>query len=300
MNPYFKQDHIQGFIATLFSFLIWGLSPIYWQVIKSVPALEILCHRIVWSMVFAAVILTFKKGWTEGFRKAANLKCAVLLTLSSILVGANWFVYIWSVTNGHMVEASLGYYINPLVNVVLGVLFFKDKLNRLQAVAIGLAVLGVTNQIVEFGQFPWIALSLAFSFGFYGLVRKIADIGSLPGLFFEALALTPIAGGYLVHLAMNGTGAFTLSDVNMDLMLIGAGPLTASPLILFAFGAKRLSLITVGVTQYLSPTCMFLLGVLVYGEPFSNKEFLTFAFIWAGIGFYTYNGLKGLRASRPH
>lgn len=295
MNDYYNQDNFKGFSATLAAFLLWGLLPIYWQMLKTVPALEILCHRIVWSTVFAAAILTYKKGWAESFRAVANLKCAAFLTLSSLLVGSNWFVYIWSVNHGHMVDASLGYYINPLVNVILGVIFFRDRLNRLQLIAIGLACLGVANQIAAFGQVPWIALSLALSFGFYGLVRKVVDIGALSGLFFEALVLTPVAGGYLIHLALNGQGAFNFTDLGQAAILVGAGPMTATPLILFAFGARRLSLITVGVVQYLSPTCMFLLGVLVYGEPFGNREFITFALIWAGIAFYTYNGIKDIR-----
>jgi len=288
-----------GIGAAIGAFLIWGLLPMYWKALSAVPALQILCHRIVWSLVFLALVVTVRRGW-GGVRQALRSRRDVLLLAAgSVLISINWFLYIWAVNHGHVVESSLGYYINPLVNVLLGFAFFRDRLRRWQVVAIVLAAAGVLNLVWQFGRAPWIALALAVSFGMYGLVRKVATVESVNGLFFETLVLGLPAAGYLGWQEMQGLGALGHLDIGTDLLLISAGVVTATPLVLFAFAARRLRLATVGVLQYIAPTGMFLLGVFAYGEPFSPAHLTTFALIWAGIALYTADGLRGLRRPRP-
>ncbi|MFW6323721.1 MAG: EamA family transporter RarD [Desulfovibrionales bacterium] len=280
-----------GLAAGLAAFLAWGLLPVYWKAVQTVPAFEILCHRIVWSAVFSALILTFQKRWAEiktAFQRSANRR---YLLLSGSLVATNWGVYIWAVNSGHVVQASLGYYINPLVNVILGFLFFGDRPRPLQKVAILAATLGVLNIVVSFGRLPWISLVLAFSFGLYGLARKKMKVESLPGLFIETTALAIPAGGYLLWLAHAGTGALGQAGWTIDALLLGAGAVTSMPLLAFTFAARRLSLVTVGILQYLAPTCMFLLGVFAYGEPFTPVHLITFLLIWVGVAIYTVEGI---------
>jgi chloramphenicol-sensitive protein RarD len=276
-----------GLLAGLGAFVAWGLLPIYWKGLGQVPALEILCHRIVWSALFSGLILTALGRWHEAglvIRVAANRR---MIWLSGLLIGVNWFVYIWAVNAGHVVESSLGYYINPLVNVLFGVLFFKDRLRRLQLAAILLATLGVANLILTLGIFPWISLVLAFTFGLYGLVRKTMRVESLPGLFFETSTLSVPAVAYLGWLFLTGTSGMGSLGPGIDLMLVGAGAVTSLPLLAFAFSTRRLRLVTVGILQYIAPTCMFLLGVFVYGEPFTRAHLITFACIWAGVALYS-------------
>ncbi len=284
-----------GVPAALIAFLIWGLLPIYWKALAAVPPMQILCHRVAWSLVFLALVVTVRRGWGPLRRALTSRRDLALLAVSSVLVSSNWFLYIWSVNNGHVVESSLGYYINPLVNVLLGFLFFRDRLSRVQAMAIGLATLGVLNMVWQFGRAPWIALTLAVSFGLYGLVRKVASVESVHGLFYETLVLGLPAVGYLVWEEAHGVGALGHLGLGQDLLMAGAGVVTATPLVLFAFAARRLRLATVGVMQYIAPTGMFLLGVFVYGEAFTTVHLTTFALIWAGVALYTADGLRSLR-----
>ncbi|MFP4317167.1 MAG: EamA family transporter RarD [Desulfovibrionales bacterium] len=279
-----------GLLAGLAAFLAWGLLPIYWKALGQVPAMEILCHRIVWSLVFSAAILSVQHRWRETGRAIRIPENRRMMWLSSLLIAINWFVYIWAVNSGHVVEASLGYYINPLVNVLLGFLFFKDRLRPLQSAAIVLACLGVLNLVVSYGRIPWISLVLAFSFGVYGLTRKMMHVESLPGLFFETAVLSIPAGGYLIWLSLTGVAALGSLGPGTDMLLLGAGAVTSIPLLLFGLSARRIRLVTVGILQYLAPTCMFLLGVFVYGEPFTTSHLITFSCIWAGVGLYTFEG----------
>ncbi|BBD09116.1 RarD protein, DMT superfamily transporter [Desulfovibrio ferrophilus] len=260
-----------------------------------VPALELLCHRIAWSLLFLGLVLTTTGRMAEVYSALKSPRIMLPLTISSALISINWFTYIWAVNSGHVVESSLGYYINPLVNVILGFIFFKDRLRPLQMLAILLALAGVINLIVAYGHFPWIALTLAFSFGFYGLVRKIVHVESAPGLFLETLILGLPAAAYLLHLWGQNTGALGAYGLQADALMVGAGAATALPLMAFAFGARRLSLVTLGVLQYVAPTCMFLLGIFAYDETFTPAHMTTFLLIWAGIGLYTVDGVKRLR-----
>ncbi|WP_316899378.1 EamA family transporter RarD [Pseudodesulfovibrio indicus] len=298
MPAYDPKQTTYGFIAALAAFLVWGLLPIYWKSLITVDPFEILCHRVVWSLVFISVILTVMKGWGDTFAPLKSRRDLLILTCSSLMIGGNWLLYIWAVNTGHVLETSLGYYINPLVNVLLGFVFFRERLRPLQLVAIGLAALGVINSVVSHGELPWISLALAVSFGLYGLLRKIASVESLPGLFLETMVLGPFALGYILWLQAHGTSALFHQGLDVDLLLVGAGVVTASPLIGFAFGARRLQLATVGVLQYLAPSIAFLLGVYVYKEPFSPSHLLTFAFIWSGLAVYTAESVFTIRKVR--
>ncbi len=296
------RSYLSGLAAATFAYVCWGLLPIYWKVLGQVPALEIICHRVVWSLVFTGALLVALGRLGEVFRALRTRRDMLLLAASSSLIGLNWFLYVWAVNDGHVLEASLGYYLNPLVNVVLGVAVFGDRLGRPQRIAVGLAALGVAVQLVAQGRLPWIALALAISFGLYGMVRKLMSVESLPGLFLETLFLTVPAGGYLGWLYLSGLGAMGHLGLGTDLLLAGAGVVTGLPLLAFAFGARRITMTTLGILQYLGPTGMLLLGVLVYGESFGPSQAVTFGLIWAGVALYTvdgFNRLRGLRLRQP-
>lgn len=280
-------DPIGGILASAAAFLIWGLSPVYWKCLTEVPATEIILHRILWSFLLLVPLLALLGRWRAFTRALTHPTTLAMLVASALLVGANWFIYIWAVNNEHMLQASLGYYINPLVNVFLGMLFLKERLRRAQVLALGLAATGVLYLTLSQGVFPWVALSLAFSFGFYGLIRKVAPVDALPGLAVETLVLSVPAGLLLLHLHRSGQGAFMQMGLGTDLLLAGTAPLTAVPLLLFTVGARRITLTTLGFIQYLGPTGMFLLGVWAYGEPFSQVQAITFTLIWTALGIFT-------------
>ncbi len=285
----------RGALAAVCAFLLWGLFPLYWKALKSVSPGELLCHRIVWSAAFVAVALALSRRFREVAAVFRNRRGVAVLLTSSLVISGNWFLYIWAVNAGHVVECSLGYYINPLVNALLGVVFLRDRLRPLQIAAIGLAAFGVAVSVAGYGEFPWISLTLAVSFGFYGLLRKVAAVESLPGLFFETALLTIPGAVYLVFLEVTGEAAFGHADFRINALLVGAGLATSLPLVLFAYAARRITLPALGVAQYIAPTCMFILGVWLYGEPLGTTGILTFAFIWAGVLLYVGEGLHFMR-----
>jgi chloramphenicol-sensitive protein RarD len=280
-------DPLSGILASAAAFLIWGLSPAYWKCLAPVPATQIILHRIVWSFLLLLPLLAVQRRWREFTRALGHLPILSILTASALLLCANWFIYIWAVNNGHILQASLGYYINPLVNVFLGMVFLKERLRRAQILALVLAGSGVFYLTLTYGVFPWIALSLALSFGSYGLIRKVAPVAALPGLAVETLILSIPAALLLIHLHRTGGGAFLNLGTGIDLLLAGTAPLTAVPLLLFTLGARKISLTTLGFIQYLAPTGMFLLGVWVYHEPFSHVQAVTFGLIWAALGIFS-------------
>ena len=284
-----------GILAAASSFVSWGLLPLYWKSLSGVPALEIICHRVVWSVFCTGLLLLFTGGFAGMGKTLWTRRSLILLACSATLIGGNWYLYIWSVNAGHVLEASLGYYLNPLVNVVLGMAVFRDRLSRTQALAVGLAACGVAVQLAARGRLPWIALALAVTFGLYGMVRKLMALDSLPGLFAETLVLALPAGGWLAWLAVAGQGGLGHLGLGTDMLLVGAGVVTTLPLLAFAFGARRITMTTLGVLQYLSPTGMLLLGVLVYGESFGTAQAATFGLIWAGVILYTVDGLRKLK-----
>lgn len=279
-----------GTLAALSAYIFWGLLPVYWKTIEHVPAQEILGHRIVWSLAVTLGLLAVRRQW--GWLKQAARQPKTLLPYvgAAALLTINWFVYIWANNSGHIVETSLGYFINPLVNVLLGVVFLQERMRPGQWAAIGLAFAGVAYMTLNYGQAPWIALTLAFSFGFYGLIHKTGTLESVQGLNVETALMFLPAFGYLTYLGSRGTGAFGQASVGTTSLLGLAGFVTAIPLILFAYGARRVQLTTLGVLQYVAPTLQFLLGVVVYGESFTQARLIGFSLIWAALLLYTAEG----------
>ena len=286
-----------GVASTASAFMLWGLLPIYWKLLDTVPAFQILSHRTIWSLVFLLALLFASKRLGEvktALRSKRNRWC---LAGGSLMLAANWGIYIWAVTHEHIIEASLGYYITPLINVILGYLVFQDRLNRLQLAAIGLAVVGVAVMVVRYGHFPWLALSIALSFALYGMIRKLADVESMPGLFLETTILSPFMLVFLLWQENVGLGAFLHNGFKTDALLLLSGVATSVPLLLFAHGARRISFITVGLLQYITPTMAFLLGCLVYGEEFKPSHVLGFGCIWLALALYTFDGVRRYKDS---
>ena len=253
-----------GILYAALAFLCWGLFPIYFHALDGVPPMQILAHRMLWSLGFLLIILVLRRQW-KWLSVVRQPRVFFSFVLSALLLSANWLVYIWSVTNHHVIEASLGYFINPLVNIMLGYLILKERLRTVQWVAIAIAALGVGWLTWQTGTVPWIALFLAFSFGSYGLLRKTAALGALEGLSFETIVLFPLAAAYVIWLTLEGQNVFINTDSDTTrVLLVMAGPLTAIPLLLFASGARKIPLSILGLLQYLSPTLQFLLGVWLF------------------------------------
>ncbi len=282
-----------GLVYGIGAYTLWGVLPLYLHLLKSVPLAQVLSHRVLWSLLLlGAVILATRR--LRPLLAVARGRVLAMLIGSAILIAINWFVYIWAVANEHLVEASLGYFINPLVNVALGMLLLGERLDRLQAGAIGVAGIGVAILAATGGGAIWISLSLALSFGVYGLIRKLAAIDALGGLTIETAILAPVALAVLVYASGDGSAAFG-RDRTMDLLLILAGPVTAAPLLLFAAGAKRLRYTTMGLLQFIAPTLQFLEAVLVYHEPIRPAQLATFALIWLGCGLYAWSSIAASR-----
>jgi len=286
-----------GIVYAALAFVWWGLFPLYFRLVTTVPAPEILAHRVVWCLLCLALVLTGRRQWGWLRRVVRQPRVLAAFVASALLIGANWLAYIWAVNHGHVIEASLGYFITPLVNVLLGVTLLHERLRRLQWLALAIAAAGVLWLTVQAGRPPWIALSLALSFGGYGLLRKIAVLGALEGLTLETLLLAPLALLVLAFAASQGSASFPAPDALTNLWIVALGPITAVPLLLFAAGARRLSMATLGIVQYLGPTIQFLLGVWVFGEPFSGARFVGFAGIWLALVIYTLDGWRVSRAA---
>lgn len=280
-----------GVIYAALAFLSWGLFPLYFRAISEVPPSQILLHRMLWSLAFLAVVLAVRRQWKWLPQLLAGPRAVAAFVASAVLLSANWLVYIWAVNNNHVVEASLGYFINPLVNIMLGYFFLHERLRAGQWGAIALAAAGVAWLAWQAGNMPWIALALAFSFGAYGLMRKTAPLGALEGLSFETMVLFPFALAYLAWLSFSGNNAFTAVDGTTQWLLVALGPLTAVPLLLFAAGARRIPLSVLGLLQYISPSIQFLLGVLLFQEAFSAARLVGFVMIWAALALYAAEGL---------
>ncbi len=280
-----------GILIGIATYILWGLLPIFWRAIHQVPALEILGHRMVWSLLFVIAILTLRKDW--GWLKPALRQPRILGTyaLAAALLSVNWFTYIWGVNAGFIVETSLGYFINPLVSMLLGVLFLGERLRRGQVAAVGLAVVGVLYLTVDYGRLPWIALVLAFSFGLYGLIKKTAPLSSVQGFTIETTTMFLPALAYLVYLQFSGGASFATQGSFVTVMLFLTGAVTSIPILLFGTAARRIPLSMIGFLQYIAPTLQFLLGVLVYKEPFPPSRLVGFIIIWTALVVYTLEGL---------
>ena len=260
----------------------WGFFPIYWKQLQHVPALQLLGHRIGWSfLLLVAVIFITRRA--QNFRAALNRRTFAIYSVAAVLIGVNWLIYVWAVNAGYVVETSLGYFINPLLSVLLGVVILHERLRPAQWLPIVLAAVGVAYLTAVYGSLPWIALALAFSFGFYGLVKKIAPLTSVFGLTLETGILFIPAIGYLLYAERAGTAAFLHTGAQADWLMIGAGLVTTVPLLLFASAAHEIPLSTIGLLQYIAPTFQFLLGVFLYHEPFDRTHFIGFAIVWVAL-----------------
>lgn len=284
MNP--------GILYAASAFVLWGIFPLYFHAIREVPPLEILGHRMLWSLAFLAIVLTVRQQWKWLPRVVRQPRVLGAFIASALLLSSNWFVYIWSVNNGHVLDASLGYFINPLINVMLGMLVLKETLRRGQWLAIGVAACGVAWLTWSAGELPWIALILGMSFACYGLLRKTAALAALEGLSLETMLLFPLALAYVAWLTVQGQNTFINTDTGATRWLLAAaGPLTAIPLLLFATGARQISMSALGLLQYISPTLQALLGVWVFHEAFPMERLIGFVIIWTALVLYVAEGL---------
>lgn len=289
-----ETDSRIGLISGFSAYFIWGLFPIYFVATRSVPALEILAHRIVWSLPFGLLILLFRRQIRETVSVFAKPRTLALLALASVSLAANWGVYIYAIQIDQIFQGSLGYYINPLIYVLVAVVFFNEKLSRMQGIAIALAAAGVGVLTVYGGQFPGISLFLAASFTAYGVLRKVIDVGAMPGLMVEVVILLGPALAYMIWLAGTGDMVFG-QERKLDALLLLAGPVTVVPLLFFAFAARRIRLSTLGILQFLGPTMQFALGVY-YGEAFTPAHAVCFTLIWVGVAVFAFDALRKQRA----
>jgi chloramphenicol-sensitive protein RarD len=287
-----------GLPCAVSAYLIWGLTPIYFKALAAVPAFEILMHRIIWSFIFLLPLVVVLKRGRPLLAALKTARTLLMLGASTLLVAFNWFLFIWAINSNHILQTSLGYYINPLVNVSLGMLFLKERLRPLQVAAVFMAATGVLYLTVFYGEFPWVALCLAFSFGFYGLIRKVAPVGALEGLAVETFLLCIPASAYLFYLDGLGQGTIFRVSLRVDFLLMAAALVTAVPLLLFTLGARRLHLTTMGFLQYIAPSCTFMLAVLMYAEPFSQAQAVTFVIIWSALAVFSTDAVLFYRRSR--
>ncbi|MDW3124132.1 EamA family transporter RarD [Vibrio sp. 1974] len=298
MTPEEQQRARQGVLLAVGAYTMWGIAPMYFKSIAQVSPLEILSHRVIWSFFLLAALLHFGRHWRSVYHIATDKKKIAYLLSSSVLIGGNWLIFIWAVNSNHMLDASLGYYINPLINVLLGMVFLGERLRKLQWFAVVLAGCGVLVQLIVFGSVPIVAMALAMSFGFYGLLRKKVAVGAQTGLFVETLILLPAAAVYLLFIASSPTANMIENPWQLNTLLIAAGVVTTLPLLCFTGAATRLKLSTLGFFQYIGPSLMFLLAVLIYGETFTMDKAITFAFIWGALVVFSFDGLRNNSRSR--
>ncbi|MCE0491649.1 EamA family transporter RarD [Pantoea sp. Mb-10] len=286
------QQTRQGIGYALGAYFIWGIAPAYFKLVKAVPPTEIMTHRVIWSALFMLILITLSRSWKQVSKVVTQPKKVLLLALTALTIGGNWLLFIWAVNNQHMLEASLGYFINPLINVVFGMLFLRERFRRLQWLAVALATLGVLVQLWQFGSLPIIALGLALSFAFYALLRKKIQVDAQSGMLIETAWLFPLAAIYLFGFADSATSHLSANPLMLNLKLVAAGIVTTIPLMLFAAACARLRLSTVGFFQYLGPTLMFLLAVLFYGEHLTTDKLVTFGFIWLALAIFIVDAVR--------
>ena len=290
----------RGLFFALGAYLFWGFAPVYFKLVADVPAQEVLAHRIVWSVpvtLLLLFILRQPQQWLAIFKDSRML---TKLVVSATLVSFNWFIFVWAIANNRILDTSLGYFINPLLTIALGVVVLKEKLNRLKLLALLCAAAGVAWQVVVIGGVPWVSLGLACSFALYGLMRKQIVVSALNGLMIETLVLSPIAAAYLLWIGFASHGAFLAVSWSTDILLVMAGLITVIPLAMFAAGARRLTLTSMGFLQYLSPSCTFLLAIFIYHEPFTSSRLASFMCIWLGLALLTWDSIKAYRAQNHH
>lgn len=288
-----------GMLYGAFSFVLWGVLPLYWKLLQAVPPLEILYHRIFWSFVIMVAVVFLSKKWESMVDIFCDVRKLIPVFLCGILISINWYIYIYAVNTDQVIEASMGYYMNPLVMVMLGVTVFKERLNRWQLSAIVLAALGVIIVTVQYGRVPWIALVLACSFAIYGLVKKMVAVDSIIGLTMETLIVMPVALFFIIKLETGGTGTFVTAPFALSLILAGSGIVTATPLLLYARGIEKTTFSMIGFLQYIAPSINLFLGIFVFKEHFTLSHLISFCFIWAGLVIFTMSNVGILRESLP-
>ena len=299
VDPSFTSDQAAARIGVAYgvaAYVWWGLCPVYFKAMAQVPPLQVLGHRIVWSVLLLGGLIAWQRRWEDVRVVCRDRQTLFRLFLTTILIANNWGVFIWAVANGELLQASFGYFINPLFNVLLGMVFLRERLRRMQIISVLLAAAGVGYLISVYGSVPWVALILALSFGFYGLLRKTMKADALVGLSVETALLAPLALLYLIAMDFRGTGVFLRQGWGWDVLLASAGVITAVPLLWFAAAARRLRYATIGFIQYLAPTGQFLLAVLAFGEPFTRRHLISFTCIWTALVLYS---IDTLRVSRP-
>lgn len=279
-------DRRNGLLAAAAAFAIWGLTPIYWKAVEAVSVQELLALRILWAVPLAAGLLAMRRGWSDVRRVFTSRRTTSALLLTAALVGSNWFVFLLAVEDGQILQSSLGYFINPLLSIVLGFVFLGERLRAVQWVAVALAAAGVVNQVLAVGELPWIALVLAGTFGLYGLFRKTVAVSALPGFFVEVAVLAPLGFAYMAWVVSRAESTLVVADGGTQWIIPVAGAITVAPLVLFSYGARRIPLATVGVLQFLAPTGHFVLATQVYGEPFTASHVTTFVLIWSALALY--------------
>jgi chloramphenicol-sensitive protein RarD len=297
MNQFRPSRSAVGYICALCSGLIWGITPIYFKALSAVPPVEILMHRMVWSSLLLLILLCGLRRWQRWFALIGSRRALSIFTVTALLVAGNWFVYIWAVHHGFIVQASLGYFIYPLVSVMLGMVFLRERLRPAQTIAVLLAGTGVACLAVSHGRFPWISLALAFLFSFYALIRKVAKADALEGLTAEMFLMVVPAILYLVYLGRSRQAVFLSAGWTTDALLMGTALITAVPLLLFNIGGRRLPLSHLSFMQYLAPTCQFLIGLFLYREPFSPAQLVTFILTWLALIIFTVDSIRQLKSA---
>lgn len=292
------REERSGLIAGIAAFATWGLIPVYWKLFRHLPAIEILAHRFVWTTIFLVALLSWQGRWPEVREAMGSRRALLYCVASGLAISINWLFFIWAVNVGRIIETSLGYFMTPLVNVLFGATFLRERLTRWQLISVLLALIGVLNLTFGYGKFPWLAIILCLSFGLYGLLRKKSGVRPIPGLFLETTLLTPIAAGYLVYLGQAGIGTLGSAAWSFVLILMTTGVVTGLPLVWFGHAARNLRMTTVGFFQYLAPSCSFFLGVFLYREPFTHAHFITFVFIWIALAIFTAEAIWRWRAGR--
>ena len=288
-----------GLVAGVAAFVTWGIVPVYWKLLRFVPAGEILAHRFVWTCVFMVLLLSWQARWGEVFANLRSHRTALFCAASGVAIAVNWGVFIWAVNAGHVLETSLGYFMTPLVNVLFGAIFLRERLTRLQFLSVLLATGAVLYLTLGFGRLPWIALTLCFSFGLYGLLRKVSGAAPIPGLFLETTIIVPLAFGWLFYIGGTAGPHFGRASFGLSLLLVSTGIVTGVPLLWFAHAARHLRLTTLGFLQYLAPSCTFFLGIFVFHESFRRAQMVTFALIWIALVIFTADAVARWRSTRP-
>ncbi len=285
MNP-------AGVVYALLAYGLWGIVPVYWKWLAHIPATELLSHRVLWTVVFCALMLTGLGRWDEVRGSLARTRERAILAVAALLIGSNWLVFLWAVANDRIIDTSLGYYLNPLISVLLGVVFLHERLRRLQGVAVAVAATGVAGLVIDHGGLPWVSLTLASTFGLYGLAHKLTEVRPIPRLWIETAVLSPLGAGFVLFFLEPAGGALVTEPPGMRALMIGAGPVTALPLLWFASAARRLPLSTLGLFQYIAPTISLLIAVFLYDEPFTRAHVFAFVCIWLALGIYTWDSAR--------